>query len=615
MITELLRKSKVNHYKEYFNENTNNHKKMWEGINQIIYNRKQGHSPKRVVNVKDNDDNLTNSKQTAEVFNNFFTTIASNIKSKIRSSKKLFNDYLPAPNPCNANDIIKLIKSLKPGKSIGPNSISIQLLKELKDVLSYPLTHLFNLSLSQGIFPDAFKVAKVIPIFKSGERTNQSNYRPISLLSNLGKLLEKVVHIQLSDFFEHEKLLYELQFGFRLKTSTNHALISIVDKIQSNIEKGLISCGKFVDLQKAFDTVDHSILISKLSNYGVRGKALIWFHSYLTDRKQFVYVNNIYSKTEFITDGVPQGSILGPLLFIIFINDLHLAIPYSKVHHFADDTNLLLSNKSLKKLTLNINHDLTCLCEWLRSNKLALNVSKTEVIIFKRPNTKLNYKYKFRIDGHKIDPKSTIKYLGLLLDEHLTWKPFISKLKTKLTRAIGIISKLRHSTPLPFLKTVYHALFGSHLNYGCQLWGLSSETHTNSIQKLQNRALRKLTFTNLFNNISPVYKDLNIIKFNDHIHLLNCIFMFQFENNLLPQAFNSFSNLVSNGHNYNTRAVTTGLHAVPTFNTHRYGTLSLKNNCINDWNCFKRFFPQHIHENLSIRRIKTLFREHVYSLY
>ena len=199
------------------------------------------------------------------------------------------------------------------------------------------------------------------------------------------------MQLQLNNFFEQQKLLYELQFGFRLKTSTNHALISIVDKIQSNLDKGL-SCGVFLDLQKAFDTVDHKILLTKLEHYGIKGNALNWFHSYLVNRKQFVQVNNTSSKTNSVSDGVPQGSILGPLLFIIFINDLHRAIPNSTVHHFADNTNLLLSSKSLKKLKLNINHDLTCLCEWLRSYKLSLNVSKTELIVFNRPNTKLDYK-------------------------------------------------------------------------------------------------------------------------------------------------------------------------------------------------------------------------------
>ena len=281
------------------------------------------------------------------------------------------------------------------------------------------------------------------------------------------------MHSQLYEFFERSNLFYDLQFGFRLNSSTNHALISIIDKIQSNLDKGLLTCGVFVDLKKAFYTVDHHILIEKLKHYGVRGSPLNWFFSYFENRSQFVRVNGNSSNTNSIEFGVPQGSILGPLLFTIFINDLYRAIPNSVIHQFADDTNFLLSDLSLKKLILKMNHDLTCLCKWLRANKLALNVTKTELIIFKRPGTTLNIKYKFKIDGHKIAPKPTIKYLGLTLDEHITWKPYLVKLRSKLARAVGLLSKVRHCTHLNFLKSAYHALFGSVLNYGCQVWGMN----------------------------------------------------------------------------------------------------------------------------------------------
>ena len=342
-------------------------------------------------------------------------------------------------------------------------------------------------------------------------------------------------------FLEDSNLFFKLQFGFRQNTSTNHALVNIINEIQSKLDKGQLSCGVFVDLQKAFDTVDHKILLKKLEHYGVRGITLKWFISYLKNRNQFVYVNGFSSKSSVIKHGVPQGSILGPLLFIIYINDLHKAIPNSTVHHFADDTNFLLSDTSLKKLTLKINQDMTCLSKWLRSNKLALNVSKTELIVFKRPSRILNFKYHFKIDGHKIKPKSTIKYLGLTLDEHITWKPYLDQLTCKLNRKIGIISKLRHFNPLSFLKNVYYAFFDSLLNYGCQVWGVSNQSIIDKIQKLQNRALRKITFTARQTSISPVYKQLEILKFEDMIHLRNILFMHQLENNMLPKVFNNFS--------------------------------------------------------------------------
>ena len=595
---------------------------MWEGINKIINNKRSCYQPDIVISVRDKNGELSTTNETPDIFNNFFTSIADHIRSNIRQSKKTFTDYLPKTNEtrfffklCCPDEVSEMINSLKSGKSNGPNSIPTWVLKSLTDVFSHPLSYIFNLSLMQGIFPDAFKLAKVIPVFKKGQRNECSNYRPISLLSNLGKLLEKVVHRQLYNFLDHENLLYDLQFGFRLKTSTNHALISIIDKIQTNQDNGLLSCGVFVDLQKAFDTVDHSILVTKLNHYGVRGPSLEWFKSYMSDRNQFVHVNNVSSTTKPVKHGVPQGSVLGPLLFIIFINDLHRAISNSTVHHFADDTNLLLSNKSLKKLTLNMNHDLTCLCEWLRSNKVALNVDKTEVIIFKKPYTKLNFKYKFKIDGHKVLPKSTIKYLGLEVDDHITWKPFINSLKNKLTRAVGVLSKLRHNVPLSFLKTVYHALFGSHINYGCQVWGLNSESHIQAIQKLQNRAIRNITFSDIRANASPIFKELNILKFEDLIHLYNCTFMYQMENFQLPKTFNTFSSLVRNEHNYNTRASSAGLHVVPTVNTRLYGTLSIKNQCVKDWNNFKRLFSAHINNELSLNKVKSLFKNKTFTDY
>jgi hypothetical protein len=235
------------------------------------------------------------------------------------------------------NEITLIISSLSPKKSSGPNSIPTHILHLLKEDICTPLMKIFNMSLETGIHPDILKISKTIPIFKKGSRMAVSNYRPISLLSNINKILEKLVHDRTYKFLENLQCLYSLQFGFRKKHSTNHALIDITETIRQALDNKKIACGVFVDLQKAFDTVNHDILISKLDHYGIRGTAIDWFSSYLKKRSQFVSILGFQSATKPINHGVPQGSVLGPLLFLIYINVLHSAVTGSKVYHFADD--------------------------------------------------------------------------------------------------------------------------------------------------------------------------------------------------------------------------------------------------------------------------------------
>ena len=228
-----------------------------------------------------------------------------------------------------------------------------------------------NMSLSEGVFPKLMKLANVCPIFKKSDKNKCENYRPISLLSNLSKIFERVMHTRLYDFLDDSNVFYELQFGFRKQYSTNHALLSIVEDIRSNLDNKTFACGVFVDLEKAFDTVNHKILLSKLNHYGIRGIANSWFSSYLCERQQQVTLNGATSPFLNISCGVPQGSILGPLLFLIYINDMHVALQNSIVHHFTDDTNLLCSHKDPKVLRKLMNDDLKFLFSWLCANRLS----------------------------------------------------------------------------------------------------------------------------------------------------------------------------------------------------------------------------------------------------
>ena len=390
-ITQDIRAGKKIYYQRYFSEHKNNLQKIWKGIKEIINVKSKNYD--HPTCIQEGDQNFTDPKKIANSFNDYFSMIADKILQKRKyNGTKSYRDFLSNRllenfvfEDCNENEIKSIISSLDKTKSSGPNSIPTDILFLLKDFISIPLMHIFNLSFSTGQHPDLFKISKVIPIFKKGSRLLVSNYRPISLLSNLNKILEKLVHIRVYKFLEDFNCLYSLQFGFRQKHSTNHALIDITETIRSALDNKKYVCGVFVDLQKAFDTVNHEILVAKLDHYGIRGVANNWFSSYLSNRTQFVSILGFESDTKPMRHGVPQGSVLGPLLFLIYINDLHCSIKHSKVYHFADDTNLLNISNSSKRLQKLVNADLKILYNWLLANKFSLNCDKTEIIFFHKP--------------------------------------------------------------------------------------------------------------------------------------------------------------------------------------------------------------------------------------
>ena len=367
---------------------------------------------------------------------------------------------------CDENKIKSIISSLNTFKSSGPNSIPTHILHLLKEKIRNPRKNIFNLTFYTGQHPNILKISKTIPIYKKGSRLLTSNYRPISLLSNLNKILEKIAHDRIYKFLEDFQCIYSLQFGFQKKHSTSDALIDITETIRQALDNKKFACSIFVDLQKAFDTVNHDILIVKLEHYGIRGTANNWFASYLKNHSQFVSILGFDSSTKPIAHGVPQGSVLGPILFLIY--DLHCVIKNSKVYHFADDTNLNIGNspKQMQKL---INADLKIIYYWLLANKISLNCVKMEIIFSHKPGEKVP-DMKIKINGHRIYPSNNIKYLGIRLDETLNGAFHCGTLMKKLKRANGMLCKARHYITNDDLKTLYFAIFSSHLIYGWQIW-------------------------------------------------------------------------------------------------------------------------------------------------
>ena len=537
-IVKLSRKSKINHFKRYFNDNIKNSKNIWKGVSELI-NRKSSSNPEIYLNI---DGQLTSDpKTTSEEFNKHFSTIADKIRETINvADNDNFNRTLRnSPinslffEPIQPDEIKKIINSLKP-RANGPVSIPTKILKTVLAQISEILARIFNISLVTGSFFTALKTAKVIPVFKNkGSPHDVNNYRPISLLSNIDKIFEKLIKSRLVDFLDENKIIFKNQFGFRNKHSTTHALINLTEQIRSNIDKGLYTCGVFIDLQKAFDTVDHEILLAKLHHYGVRGLSNQWFRSYLSNRQQYVYVSGCDSSKRPVNHGVPQGSVLGPLLFLIYINDLHYAIQNSKTNLFADDTCLLLSDSNLQDLETKINSDLIKLSSWLRANKISLNVTKTEVLPFRSKSKTVSYHMKLKLDDHILKFSSKVKYLGILLDEFLIWNFQFDTLASKLSRTNGILAKLRHFVPETLLKTLYYALFHSHISYANIVWG-QALTQNSRIGKLQKKCVRILTFSDFNVETSQLFIDAGIPTLPQSV--FKCKLVHQTINTLSPQA-------------------------------------------------------------------------------
>jgi len=432
----------------------------------------------------------------------------------------------------------------------------------------------------------------------------------------MDKFFEKIIKERLVSFLNTNNILINNQFGFRNKHSTLHALISLTENIRKNLDVGNFSCAVFIDLQKAFDTVDHEILLSKLNHYGVRGVANSWFRSYLTDRKQSVSANGVSSKYIKIKHGVPQGSVLGPLLFLIYINDLSNAILFIIFHvfHFADDTSLLFKF-SLKKIKKHLNFDLKFLQNWLNANKIALNALKTEVVLFRHHNKSINYNVRLKLNGVRLSFSPHVIYLGIELDCHLKLNPYVTNLCLKLRRANGALSKLRHFSPLSVLLTVYHSLFFSHINYASQIWGQATSPNISRVLQLQKSAVRIITFSNFRQPSKPLLHQLGVLSISDNVKLQNILLVFQILHNFAPTNICNLFSLSHLNSGYPTRGSLLHLLNKPLVRTTSFGINSIRYQCILNWNFLQSVISQHDLVSLSYYKLKSMVKASLLASY
>ena len=424
-------------------------------------------------------------------------------------------DFLK-PNPhsmvfthIEEREVATLINSLN-NSSPGFDGIPSILVKRTINLYLKTITLIINQTFYDGVFPKELKIAKVIPIYKSGSTMELNNYRPISVLNIYSKVFERIMYDRLTQFLDKYNILYQNQFGFRQGHSTHHALISLVDKITKFLDSGDIVIGVFLDLKKAFDTVDHNILLKKLYQYGIRGNLNKWFKNYLTNRSQYVLFNGITSDIKNVNCGVPQGSILGPLLFILYINDFSNVSDILYYVLFADDTNVFINGKDIHKLINTMQLELLKLYKWQLCNKLTLNISKTHFMVFHRAKHK-NYEVNIEINEMVIEQVKQTKFLGVIFDDTLDWSNHISYINSKIAKGVGIICRAKKYFTTKALIQLYNAFILPYLIYCVEVWGNALSIHLKPLLKLQNKILRIITYTVNHVNKDELYYNTGIL--------------------------------------------------------------------------------------------------------
>ena len=560
---QIATEAEKSYYADLFDTRCNSVKQLWSNLSSVAsFTKKKSKNSISKIIIDDLD--ITDTKAMSDAFNNYFCSVGQNLQKNVNSSgTNSFADYLPAPAkdsmfciPTTCTEVLQIISKFKNKKSPGPDYIGPQLLKEVANSVAHPLVHLFNLSLTSGKVPNSLKIAKVIPVYKKGSKHTVGNYRPISLLSVFDKILEKIMHARLYNYLNSNNLLYSYQFGFRRNHSTGLALIDVVDQIYQSLDNHEKVIGIYLDLQKAFDTVDHTILLAKLYHYGIRGNVYEWFKDYLSDRKQYVCISGINSELGNISCGVPQGSVLGPLLFLVYVNDIGYSVPNTTctVKLFADDTNLFISRESVDDLQVDAGKVILQLSNWFSVNKLSLSLDKTCYTIFGVTESD-KCKFNLKIGDVVLQQVEYSKYLGVLIDAKLTWQQHIDYVFSKVIKFTSIFYRISHRLNIDILKMIYFAFVHPHLAYGIEIYGNTYQTHLSRLIILNNKLLRILQNAAYETPVANLYAKFNTLALPDlhTFQVLKIVHKFIYHHEKLPYVFSTYFTKNSMWHSYNTR--------------------------------------------------------------
>ena len=495
-----MKRTKTLYFREKFHSCMGDLRKTYRNINSII-----GQKTKRVISeIFENGVTHNCNMDIAKKFNQYIVSIASNLRDGLPPNATSHMSYMGERSnqsiiyePVTAEEIINLINNLN-NTNNNIHSLPAKILKKLSYVISPVLSSLINSSMHDSVFPSVYKVGHVTPIYKTGKVNQMGNYRPITILPVISKVYERAVYNRLIPFLSENETIVGHQFGFRSGLSTSDAIDDLLESCYESLNSSQYMVAIFLDLSKAFDTLSHQILLDKLEHMGIRNNILLWLKSYLSARKQCTIINSVSSPMLDVKMGVPQGSILGPLLFLLYINDMSKCGENLKFIHFADDTTIIARDININRLFTIVQRNLNLVDEWLVANQLILNTNKSSHMII--TNKTIPNSLSLNIRGTNISHVSCQTFLGILIDSKLTFKPHITEMCKKISRSIGILFRLSTYVPNKTLASLYFSLINSYLCYGITSWGGASPTSLLRVKRLQKISVDLFFEDNSFND-------------------------------------------------------------------------------------------------------------------
>lgn len=480
------------------NNAQNDPRKYWKELNNVFMPANKTIEPE----IKLTDDTRQIPKeQTADFMNDYFATVGQKLAQKIDIDNTMYLDGLKSDpvkdilitwRPTNIEEVELLIDSIDISKSSRVEGINTPILKDCLKCTKKHLCHLFNKVLNNGIFPDEWKVAHITPIHKGGKRDVVSNYRPISLLPLIGKLMEKLIHSRVYSYLQTKGFFTESQCGFHPQHSTNQAIGNMLQYVFNQLNNNTPTLAVYFDLSKAFDTIDHKILLIKLEQAGFKGTCLKLLTNYLSNRQQRSKVNNQLSTPRFITYGVPQGSTLGPLLFIIFINDLVRYISDVKLSLFADDTAFYIADKNVENLQDTMSRAANDFNSWCGWNRLTLNKNKCKTVLYTNNNKIDKRQLDICIDYNPLEMVHEFKYLGVILDSNLKFESHLKMIKQKINAKLYTLKRVRWTLTMNDAKVLYKRSILPYIDQGSIFYGSARKDLLCGLQTLQNSCLRTI---------------------------------------------------------------------------------------------------------------------------